>query len=145
MTSTPTAAGDTRRAVSQENVDLIRAVYARWGVGDLWTPEIFDPGVEVVWAAEIPGASTYHGLAGAEETVRQWVSAWAAVRIELEELIDLGERALALITVYGRGKDSGVETEGRYAHVWTMRDGKATRFEGYSDWADARTAVGLGD
>ena len=36
-------------------------VYEKWGAGDFWTPEIFDPEVEVVWAGEMPAfsASTF--------------------------------------------------------------------------------------
>jgi len=94
-------------------------------------------------AADIPDVGTCHGLAGLEESARQWFSAWDALRIQAEEFIDLGERVLVLITVYGRGKDSSIETEGKYARLWTMRDGKATRLVGYTDWGIARKSVGL--
>jgi len=129
--------------MSQEDVEMLRAVYERWTLGDFWTPEVFDPDVEVVWAADIPDVGTYHGLAGVEESARQWFSAWDALRVQAEEFIDLGERVLVLVTVYGRGKDSSIETEGKYAQLWTMRDGKATRFVGYTDWGKARKSVGL--
>ncbi len=131
--------------MSQENVKVLRAVYERWSLGDFWTPEVFDQEVEVVWAADIPDAGTYHGLAGLEESARQWFSVWDALRIRGEEFIDLGERVLVLITVRGRGKGSSIETAGKYAHIWTMRDGKATRFVGYSDWGKALKSVGLRD
>jgi hypothetical protein len=29
--------------MSQENVEVLRAVDARWGAGDFWTPDIYDP------------------------------------------------------------------------------------------------------
>ena len=129
--------------MSQENVETLRAVYERWRTGDLWTPEVFDDDAELVWAAEIPDADTYHGLAEIEDSARQWLSAWDALRIEAEEFVDLGERVLVLITVRGRGKDSSIETEGKYAHLWTLRRGKATRLVGYGDWDGARASVGL--
>jgi ketosteroid isomerase-like protein len=131
--------------MSQENVEILRAVYGRWRLGDVWTPEVFDPDVEVVWAADIPDADTYHGLAGLEQSARRWLKAWDELRIQAEEFVDLGERVLVLITISGRGKDSSIEAEGKYAHVWTMRDGKATRFAGYTDWAEALEAVGLSE
>jgi hypothetical protein len=28
--------------MSQENVEALTSVYERWGVGDFWTPDIFD-------------------------------------------------------------------------------------------------------
>jgi ketosteroid isomerase-like protein len=128
--------------MSQQDVEALRAVYERWGRGDLWTPEVFDPAVEVVWAADIPDTGTDHGLAGLTESTRRWLSAWEDLRVVAEEFVDLGERVLVLITLHGRGKDSGIQSEGRYAHVWTMRNGKAVRFEGYSDWDTARAAAG---
>jgi ketosteroid isomerase-like protein len=131
--------------MSQENVEILRAVYERWRLGDFWTRDAFRDDVEVVWAADIPDVGTYHGLAGLEASARQWFSAWDELRIEAEKFIDLGERVLVLITVYGRGKDSSIETEGKYAQLWTMRAGKATRFVGYTDWADALEAVGLSE
>ena len=30
-----------------------------------------------------------------------------------------------------RGAGSGVNVEGRYAHLWTMRDGRAVRVDAY--------------
>ncbi len=131
--------------MSQENVEALRAVYRRWRHGDFWTPEVFDADVEVVFAADTPDAATYHGLAGAEESARLWLSAWDTLRIDAEKLIDLGERVLVLFTMHGRGKDSGVEIEAKYAHLWTMQAGKATRFEGYFDWDEALEAVGLSE
>ena len=32
-----------------------------------------------------------------------------------------------------KGKGSGIEVEARYAHVWTMRDGKGVRVDAYAD------------
>ena len=36
-----------------------------------------------------------------------------------------------LIHLTAVGRVSGVEADTRYAHVWTMRDGKGIRVEGY--------------
>lgn len=59
------------------------------------------------------------------------------------ELIDPGGRVLALLTAYGHGRGSSVETDGKFAHLWTMRDGKATQIEGYTDCETARSDAGL--
>ena len=50
---------------------------------------------------------------------------------------------MVLATVRGRGKKSGVEAETEFAHVWTMRDGKAVRIAAYFDRAEALKAVGM--
>jgi hypothetical protein len=43
----------------------------------------------------------------------------------------------------GRVRGSGLETETRFAHVWTMRAGKATSIAAYTNRGEARKAVGL--
>jgi hypothetical protein len=40
--------------MAQENLKALKAVYSKWATGDFWTPEIFDPEVELSWAAEVP-------------------------------------------------------------------------------------------
>lgn len=129
--------------MSQQNVEVLRAVYQRWAGGDFWTSEVFDPDIEIVWAADMPDVGTYHGLAGLERSVREWFSAWETVRMKAEEIVDIGDRVLVLLTAYGRGRGSTIETEAKYGHLWTMRGGIATRLEGYLDWDSARTSAGI--
>jgi ketosteroid isomerase-like protein len=130
-------------AMSQEDVELLHSIYHQWERGHFWTPEIFAPDVEVVWAADMPDVGTYHGLAGLEEGAREYFAAWDTTRMEAEKFIDLGEQVLVLITAYGRGKASSIETEVKGAHIWTLQDGKATRLVGYSERATALKALGL--
>ena len=129
--------------MSQENVEKLRAVYERWGRGDFWTPEVFDADVEVVWGADMPDTGTYHGLGGLEEGAREFFKAWDEVAWSADEIVDVDERVLVLATARGRGRGSGLATDTQFAHVWTMRDGKATRIVAYTDRAEALKAVGL--
>jgi ketosteroid isomerase-like protein len=124
-------------------VEILQAVYERWGRGDFWTPEVFDPEVEVVWGADMPDVGTYRGLAGLEKGVREFFTAWDEVAWAADEILDVGETVLVLATARGRGRGSGLETETKFAHVWTMCDGKATRIVAYTNQAEARAAVGL--
>jgi hypothetical protein len=84
--------------MSHENVEALRLVYERWSGGDFWTPEIFDPDVEVVWDGLVD-VGTYRGLDGFEQSVRKFFSAWDEMRM-------------------------AVEVAAKFAHVWTMRAGK---------------------
>jgi ketosteroid isomerase-like protein len=131
--------------MSRENVEILRAVYARWALGDFWTPEIFDPDVEVAWAPDVPDIGTYRGLAGLERSVRDWLAAWDDIRMEADEFIEVApDRILVLVSVHGRGRGSGIAMGGHdYAHEWTMRDGRATRLTDYMSRADARKSAGL--
>jgi ketosteroid isomerase-like protein len=40
---------------------------------------------------------------------------------------------MSIVHQSGRGRASGVEVEARLAHVWTVRDGRAVRWEAIPD------------
>jgi ketosteroid isomerase-like protein len=130
--------------MSQENVAALKAVYARWGAGDFWTPDIFDPDVEVVWAEELPDATrTARGLSALEKGIRNWLASWDECRWAADEFIPVKGGVLGLFTARGRGKGSSVEVEAHWAHLWTFAHGRATRVEGFIDQAEALETVGL--
>ena len=130
--------------MSQENVEALKAVYARWAVGDFWTPEIFDPNVQTLWAQEMPDfAGPDRGLSAIETGMRNLLAAWEDYQWEAERFIPARDRVLVLFTARGRGKGSNLEVEAHWAHLWTFRDGKATRIEGFLDQGEALKAAGL--
>jgi ketosteroid isomerase-like protein len=130
--------------MSQENVEALRAVYARWGAGDFWTPDIFDAEVEVVWAHDMPDfGGPNRGIAALDAGIRNLLAAWDEYRWAADEFIPVQDRVLVLFTARGRGKGSSVEVEAHWAHLWTFREGKATRVEGFLHQADAFEAAGL--
>ena len=130
--------------MSQENVEALKAVYAEWAAGNFWTPHIFDPGVEVVWADQMPDATrSARGLSALDAGMRNWLAPWDECRWVADEFIPVGEGVLVLFTARGRGKGSTLEVEAHWAHLWTFRQGKATRVEGFTDRDEALKAVGL--
>jgi len=81
-------------------------------------------------ALEGPGfRSTYQGLDGLREVWLDWLSPWDSYRTEIEELVDLGDRVVALVRDRGKRKDLDHEIELIGASVWTVRDGKIARIE----------------
>jgi ketosteroid isomerase-like protein len=65
---------------------------------------------------------------------------------EPKELIDAGDKVLALIRTSGRGKASGVDVEAHVWNVWTFRDGKPVEWTYFGeDRAAALKAVGLAE
>ena len=131
--------------MSQENVKALQSVYARWAVGDFWTPEIFHPDVEVLWARPMPDAKrTARGLPELAAGMRNYLAAWDDARWEADEFIAVqGGRVLVLLTARGRGKGSSVDVQARWAQLWTFHEGKAIRLEGFVDQAEALKAAGL--
>jgi ketosteroid isomerase-like protein len=85
----------------------------------------------------------YHGVDGAESFLREWLSAWDEWDLRTEELLDAGEKVLAVVHQYGRSKSTGLVVDMSFAQVWTVLDGKQTRMEMYSDVDEALKAGGL--
>jgi ketosteroid isomerase-like protein len=129
--------------VSQENIDVLRPVYEKWEGGDLRAGEdLLDVEIESVWPSEFPSGGTYRGKAGHAQAMREWLSPWENFRLRAEGFFAAGDRVVVPFRVHARGKESGVEVERRWAHMWTMRLGKAVRFEVCFDPAEALKAVG---
>ena len=126
--------------MSQENVELVREIIAAvpdWNtVSALLHPDVrFDQ-------TRIPGGGIHQGLEECGRFFERWFGTWDEIRMTPERFIEDGDRVLALMTIEGRGKGSGVPVVIRSADLWTIRDGKIFSLVGYPDRAEALEAVG---
>jgi ketosteroid isomerase-like protein len=130
--------------MSQENVELVRQIYADpRGLIDT-ASDLAAPDVEFDFTDAYPDRPMLRGV----EEMRRFrdTGPWSGspIHIEPERLLDLGdERVLALVRVSSTGRGSGVEVELRPAHEFTVRDGRIVRFKVYRDRARALKAAGL--
>ena len=109
------------RAMSPENVEALRAVYSAWGRGDLRPgEELYAPDVVCTW--QVPeGRIVSHGPREVGCNLRKFLEQWAHFRMEADEFIALDDsNVLVVVRVYGKGKQSGAETEARNLHVWVF-------------------------
>lgn len=61
-----------------------------------------------------------------------------------DQFIDAGDgRVVVLGEFVGRGRASGLPFRSPFGHVWTIREGRLARLEGYLDHTLALAAVGL--
>ena len=104
--------------------------------------ESFDP--DIVWhdAPEIPGASVYRGPSRIASAIEGFLDVWEEVRLEIEELIPIDDRVVAVVGFHVRGRGSKVPLDGIVVHVWTWREGKAVRMEAFLSKEQALEAVG---
>jgi ketosteroid isomerase-like protein len=130
--------------MSQENVETLRRAYDAYNRGDLDAAVAdISRDSEYVPIGAIPGFRD--ALPGPEGYKR--ILAWLRetfddARVDAE-LTDAGDQVLASLTVRGRGKQSGLETTREFWQVWTFRDGKAVRGQGFTSKAAALEAAGL--
>jgi ketosteroid isomerase-like protein len=134
--------------MSQENVRLVRSVFAAWQRGDYNSTEWAHPEIEFV-IIEGPTPGTWTGVAGMAEGWRDVLSAWDGARSEVDEYRELDdERVLVLFRYMGRGKTSGLElgeTRSKGASVVHVHDGRVTRIFHYFDSERALSDLGLSE
>jgi ketosteroid isomerase-like protein len=132
---------DTGRAMSEENVELVRRAYAALQAGDIddWV-SCFDSEVEFSWMA-------MEGPVRGHEGLREWASdllvAFPDWKPFIVEIRDLGDRALIHGSAGGEGARSGVGIEVSFWHAVEVRAGRVVWSAAFRTEADALEAVRL--
>ena len=131
--------------MSEENVNLARRGYEALAAGDLEAVlALLDTEVSVEVHTGRPDLpEVLHGHKGFLENLQGLTDVFEDIEIEPEEFIDLGEHLVVPIYTAVHGRSSGIKIENRVVHIWTMRDGKATRFRVYGTRQQALEALGL--
>jgi ketosteroid isomerase-like protein len=128
--------------MSQENLDLISKMYLAFQGGDLERAlPYFDE--DVVVAAPLPDEGTGRGRDALLRIIGQWLDGFDDWREEIEQMRDCDDRVCIVAVQSGRGKDSGVETQARYAVVYEVHGAAITRMTLYRDPAEGLEAAGL--
>ena len=81
------------------------------------------------------------GVSEIRRDYEQVEALWDEHRIEIQELIDAGDRVVVFQREYQRGNKSGVELVVDAAVVFDVRDGRIVRVQGFMDRAAALKAA----
>lgn len=121
--------------MSTESVQLIQSLYDAFAKGDV--PAVLgtlSPGIAWTEAAGFPYGGTYHGpdavLAG---VFMRLATEWQGFAAVPRDFIDGGDTVVALGQYSGKYNATGKSFQAEFAHVWTLKDGKAIRFVQYTD------------
>jgi ketosteroid isomerase-like protein len=143
--------------MSRENVEMLRAALEASGAGTSdsdWKgtltgglAELWDP--EIEWDASTHPLPDLAGLYQGREAVlrwwREWLAAWEAGQFEYE-LVDADDRVVGLFDARMRGRSTGIElASGKYAMVFTFRNGLIVHARFYGRRSEALEAVGLAE
>jgi ketosteroid isomerase-like protein len=128
--------------MSQENVEIVRQAL-----------DAFNSGMED-WIAFYDSEATLHdppnwiehtvhsGHHGIRRAVSLWTDNFSEFGWDIERLIDLDDRVVALLEQRGRIKGAEGWVEQPVGFVYDLRDTKIVRLAIYLSWAEALDAVG---
>jgi ketosteroid isomerase-like protein len=142
--------------MSQENVEIVTALIPGTDIVRFFRDEAeFAQTREAIGSfltddfeslVVLPGETWRRGgPEGLRDNWLDWLEPWAAYRVTIDDLIDLGDRVLALTRNYGRRRDMDAEVELIGAALVTFREGKVARWEDYAQRSEALAAVGLSE
>jgi ketosteroid isomerase-like protein len=144
--------------MSQENVEIVRDAFeviygsasqptatgASIGQDRERAAELFDPNVEM--HGTVGGLWVGRVARGLPEILDSFMAedleAWEERRLDPQRFLHRTDLVVVLMHEYRRGK-GGVEVEADTAVVFTVRQGRVIRVQGYLDQATALEAAGL--
>jgi ketosteroid isomerase-like protein len=118
--------------------ELVQSIYAAFGRGDIGSILAALAG-NVDWKHSgpqaIPFAGTYDGQGAVALFFQRLDSSTAFDEFVTEEFIAEGSRVVALGRYTAKSKRMGKSMTGRFAHEWTVANGKVTQFYSHGDTA----------
>jgi ketosteroid isomerase-like protein len=136
------------QAMSQENVEIVRRIYASVSRGDRGTlRDLAVPEFAIDFTRRLVEPGVVRGREEALAFLSQLRDPWDDWPAwEPKELLHSGDKVAALIRTSARGSGSGVEVEAYVWHLWTFRDGRLLELGYFGDDREAALeAAGLSD
>jgi SnoaL-like domain len=143
--------------MSQENVEIVRALIpppdtdvavllrddGLFGQTRAALEAFIDPAVESVAVWQGGAARTYVGIDGFRRLWLDWLEPWTAYHVQVDDVIDAGDRVVVLVRDRARRPDTEAEVELVSGSIWQVRDGRLVRAEFFGSRAEALEAAGL--
>jgi ketosteroid isomerase-like protein len=139
--------------VSQENVELVRRLYAALAsegsardfdqrLTDAALSPFLDPEVEWLPVPDsLLAADSYRGFDGTRRFWGDFVSAWESYRVEPQRFDDAGDQVAVVVHIVGRTHE--LEVDETRSSLLTVRAGRVVRVESFAGPEGAREAAGL--
>jgi uncharacterized protein len=133
---------------SHESIELVESAFDAWNRGELdaFAAHLAE---DVAWL-EVSGRpeggdAERFGRDRLRQSLESLFEAWESYRLEVERIHDVGDRVVAIVREVARGRSSGVQIDGRWGYVITVRERQIVRIHAYRDAGQAFQAVGVGE
>jgi ketosteroid isomerase-like protein len=129
--------------VSDETVEAVKSGFEALKRGDVdELVRLIHPDFEFTTPASLSiEPDTYRGEEGVRRYFDSFYDAMDEIRFEPGELIQVGERVIAPMTLHARGRTTAIETEQELVTTWSLRDGKAIRVDIHATLDEALEAA----
>jgi ketosteroid isomerase-like protein len=88
----------------------------------------------------LPDTGVYRGKNAIRAFLTEFLASWERFHQTVEDAREKGDRLLVLIHLEATGRGSAADVDARYAHLWTISDGKGVRVDAFYD-RDAAVAA----
>ena len=132
--------------MSRENVELMRRALEYFQTEGEFLVEVIAP--DFVWDMSKfhgwPEQQLYEGVDEARRFIREWTEPFEDWGMDVEAIRDgRDDRVLVIIRQRGRARSTGMPVDMLLGQVYTIRDGRQTRMQMYSDPGEAMRDMGL--
>jgi uncharacterized protein len=127
--------------VGEQNISLVNRMldaFNRRDIGGVLAA--YHPDGEMFTLTSLLGGEAYHGHQGIRDFFSSSADVWEQVRLEAEEVRDLGDAVLVTGRWSSTGKGSGAEVESEAAWLFEFRDGRIFSSHAYQDAEEALSA-----
>ena len=123
--------------MSQENIDLINTIYRHFNNRE-YDDVVRHFGEDIEWFAAdnspLADRSPYRGIKDIREGVfGRIAAAFNRLDVDIDEIIDAGGKIIVLGYYEGEFAAGIKAPRAQLAHVWTIANGKAVKFQQYVD------------
>jgi ketosteroid isomerase-like protein len=124
--------------------EVLREVYASINRNDIAAAlKFFDPQIEWIELAGFPSGGTYRGHAEVKAHLSQGRDTWAEGGCEPEKFIVAGDQIIVFLHVRVKLKNNLEWIEGRFADVFTFRNGKVIQMRTFAERQQALEWIGV--
>ena len=127
--------------MSQGNVEIVRRMWDAFLAADFQTAlSFYAPDVE--WdGTNLPDGQIGKGHQAILDHVTRWADAWDDWTVEVERVVEAASDQVAVFTREKGRSDSGLTMDERHAELYTLRNRKIVRRQGFSDPRQALEAA----
>jgi ketosteroid isomerase-like protein len=130
--------------VSQENVEVARAIIAAGNAGDIeGYMELVHPDVEMTLPRNLLEGGVYRGRDGLRRAFDDLAESWEVVRIAVDRIEDTDDCVVVLGRGFNTGREGGPSVDYELAILMRFREGQMIESRPFLDHSDALRAVGL--